>query len=261
MKLLRRGAHLARQTSRDFLRDNCPLHAGTLSYITLLSLVPLITIILEIITAFPISHRLSDHVQQFIISNFVPSTSTTMLKYIDRFTDKALALTASGLVFLFIAALFMLHVINKVFNMIWQGPPPRRPAVEWLAYSLILTIGPALVAAPLLTKTGRALGAHPWLMTTLPFVLSYLALTLLYRYVPRVRITTRNAMISGLVALLLLELAKFGFVYYVTRIAPYRTIYGLLASLPALLVWLYLCWAIILFGAELTRNLERKYLG
>ena len=155
--------------------------------------------------------------------------------------------------------------IEREINLIWGIRRARPLARRVVVYALGATAGPALVGASLWVTTWlltQSLAAMP-LNATLtdlvlkpaPLVFSMLALALLYRTVPATPVPWRHAFAGALAAALAFEAAKHGFAFYLTQVPTYRAIYGALAALPLFLIWIYLCWLIVLAGAAITATL------
>jgi membrane protein len=161
----------------------------------------------------------------------------------------------------------MMATIEQTFNDIWRVRQQRRLLQRFLTYWAILTLGPLLIGASLsLTSQlfslalfdGRGVlhDARGMLLQALPVALEVLTFMMLYTLVPNAPVKWRHALVGGVFAALLFELAKHGFAYYVTRVPTYQTIYGALAALPIFLVWIYLSWLVILLGAVVTAHLS-----
>jgi membrane protein len=248
-----------------FVRHDAHQHAAALTYTSLLSLVPLMTVALAIFSAFPVSDRLFQRVQDFVFQNFVPTFGELLQQHLAEFIDKASHLTGPGAVFLLVVALLMMANIDRALNMIWEVRRTRSPASQFLIYWAVLSLGPILIGVsvlvtsyvislPILSEaTSTGLGRR--LLGLAPVAASAVAFTLLYAVVPNRRVEFAHALVGGVFAALLFELAKRGFALYITQFATYEAIYGALAMVPIFLVWLYLSWIVVLLGAEVTHCL------
>lgn len=238
--------------------------ASALAYTTLLSLVPLITVAAGFLGALPGFAQFEDMAREFVFENFVPAFGETVDNYLSQFAARASQLTLSGIVFLVVIALMMMATIENAFNDIWRVSEKRAPLLRFLVYWLVLTLGPILVGAGMaLTSYLLAmpvgedmLVVDRRLLSALPFIMTAIALTLLYLLVPNCHVPWRYAVIGGVSATVLFESAKYGFAYYVTTVPTYEAIYGALAVLPIFLVWIYVSWVIILSGAQLAYSLN-----
>jgi len=248
---------------RQFHKQRGMQIASSLAYTTLLSLVPLITVVLAFLQGLPIFETIGGTVQSFIFSNFVPTFGDTIQEYLATFSSKASQLTITGLGVLFVIALMLMGTIDNAFNTIWYVRTRRRPVARFLVYWAILTLGPLLLGAGLLTSSyllsipllndgGIVHGLQQQLLAWLPFLMTTLAFTLMYILVPNCFVPRRHALIGGVAAALLFELAKYGFGLYVRTVPTQQTIYGALAVIPLFLIWIYISWVVLLLGAHIT---------
>jgi membrane protein len=246
--------------------------AGSLTYTTLLSLVPLFTVALAVSTAFPVFDDTVGALQQFVLENFLPDARgiDTIADQITAFTQNAGRLTAIGLGFFFVTAVMLMMTIDVSLNRLFRVQRSRPQVQQVLMYWAVLTLGPVLIGGSL-SMTSFAVGASlGWLqlgfaadvvLGVLPFVFTCAALTLLYGIVPYRAVKPRDALIGGVVAGIAFELAKRGFAIYLARFPTYTLIYGAFATIPIFLVWLYLSWAVVLAGATLTAMLPAYRLA
>ncbi len=234
--------------------------AGAMSYTTLFSLVPLLAVLFSLIAIFPVFDAAVERVQQFIFDNFVPAAGDHVRAYIENFVEHARQLTGVGIAFLVLTALLLMESIDSAINRIWRVGRHRVLLAKFAMYLAVLTLGPMLIAVSIIMTSylvsfpliGESGVSAPVLVRLMPFVLTMLALSLLYIIVPNCRVPVRHGMICAGVAALMFEIAKVGFAIYVANVPSYATIYGALAVIPLFLLWVYISWAIVLFGAELT---------
>jgi len=254
---------LARMT-----HDRVNVNAGYLAYITLLSIVPMLTVLLSILSSFAVFADMGVVIQNFIITNFVPASGDAVHSALLEFVANTGKMTAVGGAFLFIAALMLISNIDKNLNYIWRVTEKRRAVLSFSMYWMVLTLGPILVGASIaatsyvtslsLLQNEVVSGAFNTLIRKLPLILSFFAFFGLYLLVPNKKIHFSHAAAGSLVAALLFELSKKGFAAYITQFPSYQVIYGALAAIPILFVWVYLCWLIVLVGAEVTAALGEK---
>ncbi|MBE7926585.1 MULTISPECIES: virulence factor BrkB family protein [Pseudomonadaceae] len=249
-----------------FLADRGPQSAAALTYTTLFAVVPLMTVTFAMLSAIPAFHGVGEQIQMYIFNNFIPSTGATIQQYLVAFTMQARQLTWFGVGFLMATALMMMLTIEKAFNLIWRVRQPRRGMSSFLLYWAILSLGPLLLGAgfamstyiaslSLLSGPYALLGAGT-LLKAMPLLLSVAAFTLIYAAVPNTRVPLRHALVGGLFTSVLFEAAKQGFGLYVSYFPSYQLIYGAFAAVPLFLLWIYLSWIIVLFGAELVCGLS-----
>ncbi len=211
----------------------------------------------------PVFDQLGDKVQSYIFSNFVPSFGESVLDYIGRFSDKASQLTITGLTMLFIIALMLMAPIDNALNSIWHVRNRPNPVSRFLVYWAILTLGPLLVgiglfsssyilALPAISGVDSSFGLKEQLLSWLPFLTTSAAFTIFYVLIPNCFVLRRHALIGGVIAAILFELAKYGFGFYGKAMPGFQTIYGALAIIPIFLIWIYVSWVILLLGAHIT---------
>ncbi len=250
-----------------FIQDGGLHHTASLTYTTLLSLVPLMTVSLAIFSAFPVSEQVATEVQDFVFQNFVPTSGEVIREHLQDFSTKASRLTGAGTVFLVIVAIMMMGTIDRAFNTIWQVRRKRSALSIFVVYWAILSLGPIfiglsvvmtsyLVSLPVFTGAAESIGiGRAGLLGLMPVLASSVAFTLLYLVVPNRNVPLRHAVAGGVLAAVLFELAKRGFALYVTTFPTYQAIYGALAAVPVFLIWIYLSWLVTLLGAEFTHCL------
>jgi UPF0761 membrane protein ASA_4118 len=253
--------------------------ASSLTFTTLLALVPLLTVTLVVLTALPDFSGFQAALNSFITSLIVPSGAAAVADYLQGFREQAGQLTAVGVAFMAFSSLLLVQTIDETFNRIWNIQKPRPLLIALPIYVLLLTFGPVLVAVSLSASayvfSPEYLDAHlPWLAGSLKqlgasqipgrFLLDTLTLWLLYRVVPNCLVPAANALIGAALTAALLEAAKWGFAFYIANFNSYRLIYGAFSVVPVFLVWLHLLWLIVLFGALITACLpycrRRAYL-
>ncbi|EHY76166.1 virulence factor BrkB family protein [Stutzerimonas stutzeri] len=251
---------------RRFLTDRGPHSAAALTYTTLFAVVPMMTVTFAMLSAIPAFKGVGEQIQFYIFNNFIPSTGATIQEYLLAFTTQARQLTWFGVGFLMATALMMLLTIEKAFNTIWRVRQPRRGVSSFLLYWAILSLGPLLLGAGFATSTyiaSLSLISGPYaligvgtLIKLMPLLLSVAAFTLIYAAVPNTRVPLRHAVVGGVFTAVLFEAAKQLFGLYVSYFPSYQLIYGAFAAVPLFLLWVYLSWMIVLFGAELVCGLS-----
>ncbi len=259
--------HFFRYLFRRFGEDNCAKNAAALTYTTLFAVVPVMTVTYAMLAAIPAFSQVGGQIEDFIFNNFVPATGDTLREYLRDFSDQARQLTGVGIALLIITAFMMLVNIERAFNAIWRIRQRRRGISSFLLYWAVLSLGPLLLGAGFVVSTylaslnflsgDAAIGsAYRWALGWVPILLSVAAFTLVFVAVPNTRVPFRHGLVGGVLVALLFEGAKASFALYVALFPGYQLIYGAFAAFPLFLIWVYISWLIILFGAELVANLD-----
>ncbi len=269
MDSLKKLFSFIRYVADTFYADRCLRSSAALTYTTLLSLVPLSTVIFSVFSAFPMFDTFAVQIQTFVFENFVPTSGEAIQQYLEEFSSKTTRLTAIGTVFLILSALLMMNTIEGAINDIWHLSNGRKILSKFMVYWAMLTLGPILVGAslavssyltslPLFTETALIVDIKTSLLGLLPFFSTTLACTLLYAVVPNTYVPVRHAFVGAVIAAVLFEFAKKGFALYITAFPTYQLIYGALATIPVFLVWLYLSWMVVLLGAQISYCLHHR---
>lgn len=255
----------ARFVVQRFLDNGIPQIAGSLTYTTLLALVPLLTVMLVVITAFPVFGNISDAFMDFVHATIVPSGANTIAEYLNDFKNHAGKLTSIGIIMMVVTSMMLVQTIDETFNRIWQVRRQRSLWVRLPIYWVLLTIGPLVVGLSIsisayfmrLEILNQQL---PIFSGSLKFLGQVVFSTILFcgifRFVPNRYVSMKHALIGGFLTGLFLELAKAGFGLYVRNFNSYALIYGAFAAIPVFLVWLQIVWMIVLTGAVFTSSLS-----
>ncbi len=247
-------------------RDKISVSAGHLAYVSLLSLVPFIMVFFTILSAFPAFTDARIDLEELIFSSFVPTAGDQVQTYMAEFIGNASGMGAIGILSLLIVALMLISNIDKTLNAIWQSKSERPLIFTFAIYWMVLTLGPLLMGTSVILSSylvGLAnyaeqytLGLTTSILKILPFISSIFAFFIVYMLVPNKKIAPKHAMCGALIAALLFELSKKLFALYITSFPSYQLIYGALAVIPILFLWVYLSWMVVLVGAEVTHVLE-----
>lgn len=251
--------------------DRLTILASYLAYVSLLSLVPLITVIFSLFAAFPMFTDISNQLKSFIFSNFVPTASDTIQKYLEQFVANSSQMTAVGICGLIVTSLLLISAIDNVLNIIWRVNTKRPAMYSFAIYWMVLTLGPILAGGSITIST--ILLSQNWLnsmgiplmldhiLHLFPLLLSFTTFWLVYCLVPNLQVPVFDAAIGAVTAAVLFEFGKKLFSMYITMFPSYQLIYGVLAVIPILFVWVYMSWCIVLFGAEVTVSLSKYRLS
>ncbi len=255
-----------------FREDRLGLTAGSLTFTTTIALVPLLTVALAVFTAFPMFAKLQDVLQKWLIESLIPDNiARQVLGYLTQFSGKASKLGAAGVAILFTTALTLVFTIDKTLNSIWRVRRPRPFGQRLLVYWTAITLGPLLLGASLtmtsyvVTGSKDVVGSMPgglrFLLDTLEFAMVAGGMAATYHYVPNTQVKWRHAWLGGLFASAGIELAKKLLAFYLGLVPTYSMVYGAFATVPILLIWIYVAWVIVLLGAVITAYLPSLLEG
>lgn len=239
--------------------------AGGLTFTSTLSIVPLLAVALSVFAAFPLFAEYRQAIEKSLLRELLPpQIAATILRYLQDFAANAAGLTAWGLALLVLTALLMIHTVDRVLNDIWKVQARRSVLSRILVYWTLLTLGPLVIGASLSATSyvlalsdaplPRALDLARAALDWLPFVIGGLALAALYVLVPNRRVDWHDALIGGFIASALGELLRWGFGAYI-RTGTVASIYGAFSAVPLFLLWVYLSWYALLFGAAIAATL------
>ncbi len=256
-----------------FVDDRCIQRASALAYATLLAIVPMVALGFSIFTGSKAFESVTTNITQTILQYMLPTSQSVVQEYLSGIGDKAGALSIFGLIGLMFTATALLNTMEEAFNDIWRITRARSWWSKLIIFWSALTLSPILIGAslsitsyfaalPVLENVAQqgveTLGKTPFV---LPWLMSSLAFATLYKALPNTRIPIRYTLFGGLISGALFELTKLGFAFYVTEVANYEKLYGVLGTLPVFLIWLFLVWVVVLVGAEVaycTQHAETK---
>jgi membrane protein len=259
---------LTRLTIHRARQQRLPQVAGSLTFTTLLSIVPFLAVSFALFTRFPAFSRFEAALDEHLLKSLLPADiARTVLKYLHQFAANASGLTWVGSLFVLVTAIALLLTVENAFNQIWSVKRSRPFLKRVGLYLLMLAVGPPAVGVSL-WATAHLLGASMDLIESLPrsakFVLtlgpvalSWVGLTCLFYFVPNTKVRRRDAITGGLIASAALELGKRGFATYLLKIPTYKAVYGAFAVFPVFLLWVYFSWLVTLAAALVAANLAR----
>lgn len=250
----------ARTLRERFREDRLGLTASSLTFTTLIALVPLVTVMLAVFSAFPMFSSFQVALEKYFLQSLVPDgIAKPVLGALTQFATKAARLGTAGLGVLVLTALALMLTIDRALNAIWRVRRPRPLAQRVLIYWAALTLGPLLLGVSLsltswvLTASRGVVSALPGgvslLLNTLEFVLLASGMAGLFHYVPNTHVRWRHALAGGVFVAAGLEVAKRLLAWYVGSIPTYSAVYGAFAAVPIFLLWIYVTWVIVLWGA------------
>ena len=200
--------------------------AGSLTYSTMLAIVPLIMVVFSIFSAFPVFNEV-----------------TGALK-----------------------ALMLINSIDRTLNGIWKDTSNRPIFTSFAIYWLILTLGPLLIGTSIAASSyvkamfeqSESLSFGLKLLSFVPFLSTWFIFTLIYMVVPNKKVSIKHSAAGALIAAIFFTLGKQAFAWYITTFPSYQLIYGAMATLPIMLLWIQISWTVVLFGAQLAAVLAEE---
>ncbi len=248
-------------------RNNILQIAASLTFTTLLALVPLLSVAFSLFSALPLFSRWLGTVEQFVLNIFVPTVGEGVQNYLLGFVHRTAGLSTIGSIGLFVTAILLLNTIDVSFNRIWRVRRTPRTLIRLLLWLFFLLIGPLILAIslaattfvmalPHVSEAVESVGLRTMLLTMLPMIATCLLLAMMYHWIPNIPVRWRHAFSGAAVAAVLFEVAKYLFALYIAWFPSYELLYGALAAIPLLLIWINVSWLIVLLGAEITCNLE-----
>jgi membrane protein len=264
--------HTAITLRERFREDRMGLTASSLTFTTTIALVPFFTVALAIFTAFPMFAKLQDALQSWLVNSLIPADiARQVLGYLTQFAKQANKLGVVGLAALLGTAIALILTIDRTLNSIWRVKKPRPLAQRVLIYWAVITLGPLFLGASLaatsyvISASGSAVGAVSdgvrLTLDVLQFVLLAGGMAALYHYVPNTYVRWGHAWAGGLFVAAGIELAKKVLSLYLSSVPTYSMVYGTFATLPILLVWIYVAWVIVLLGAVIAAYLPSLLAG
>jgi membrane protein len=259
--------------ARQLVRDDCLIKAGSLSFTTILSLVPILAVSLLIFRVSGAFAAVEQSVRDYLLQTFLAESVNEVVAYLNEFLYRvgSSAIGVAGLLFLIFSSIWFFIEMESDVNAIWRITRRRPFMARFVIFWSLLTLGPLVLG--LLLWVGSELKRHTggveWPIAlagaVVPYAIASLGLTIAYKLLPFALVRWRAALSGGLLAGLLFEVLRFGFNLYVTMFyhgSATMKIYGAFGLFPVFLLWIYLWWLVFLFGAEASytvQNLDALY--
>jgi len=250
-----------RYLQKSYTDDNCQATAAALTYQTLFAIVPILAISFTVIESIEASQGLGKQFEEFIFANIVPENAGVVQEYLLSFAQQARNLSIPSIVLLIFTVFLMLFTVERTFNAVWHVKEPRQGTQRFLMYWAVLTLGVPFLLVSLFTTTyieslpfisdvsESTIGLH-----LIPLLLSSGFLTLVYLVVPNCHVRLPHAAIGGTFIAAVLEISRTLFTEIMAK-SDFEAIYGTFAAVPLFLIWLYVSWTLVLFGAEVVKSL------
>ncbi len=246
-----------------YIHDKFFYRASALAFTTLLALVPFLFVLVFFITIFPVTSTIASLGEEYILKNFVPESAQSVQSYFQNFITQAAHLPTLSIIFLFVTAIMLVGTIEDSLNDIWLAHKRIKRVYSFAIFLTTLLLMPVIIGLSVFLSTylftlqwisasGGIPGISRIFLDCIPIFINTMIFSLLYIIVPNVRVHFSDGLRGGFIAALLFEIARFTFALYIVKFPTYEFIYGAFAIIPIFLLWLYIFWLIILFGALLT---------
>lgn len=258
-----------------FIRDSCIVSASALTFYSILSLVPIVALVLGIAKGFGVYALLEEQLHQQTFTN------PEIVDFVLQFANQALEntqgglITGIGIVFLLWAVIKVLGNTELAMNQIWGVVRGRSVTKKFTDYLSIMFIAPIFVILissinVFLTSNLQNVAMEDGflsyassliitLLNFLPFILVWMLFIFLYMFMPTTRVRFKYALLAGIVAGSVYQIVQWFYIRFQIGVSSYNAIYGSLAALPLLLVWLQLSWSIVLWGTELCYIMKNRH--
>ncbi len=240
--------------------------AASLSYTSLIAIVPLLAIGLAIFSAFPVFRGAKEQMQEIILRNFVPDIEQELSQYFADFVNATAQLTTIGVIGIAITAILMLSTIENSLNFIFKVHKARNIKTKITLYWTVITLGPLLLGTAFSLRgyvytlqkfmPEYIISSEFYLSSVIPSIFTLLALILLYVLVPNKKVPFWHGCLGALAALIMFLILRKFFGSVMSAGALYKTLYGTMAAIPVLLIWIYCTWIVVIFGAIITASLS-----
>lgn len=252
---------------KNFIEDKCQQKAASLTYTTLLSIVPILTVMLVMLSSIPALSEVREQIYNMVYSNLMPSSSFQVSQYINSFAEKSSNLTAIGVLILFVTTIMTLTTIETAFNEIWRVEDRSGGLKSVIRYWTIITLGPLVLGTAFIVSStvqslsflnqqfmGYGIDWSFWVQLV-SFLITIAGFVGMYWFIPKANVPIKHAAIAGGIVAILFEGLKQVFGTAMTNFTSYEAVYGAFAALPVFLLWIHLSWNVILLGVEISYTL------
>jgi len=278
--LLLRGMAILVISVNRFVGDACMVSASALTFYSVLSFIPIVALVLGIAKGFGVGKVLEQQIREQTF------TDPQVMDFVVQFANHALENTKGGLI-TGLGIMILLWSVIKVLgntelamNRIWGIKRGRKLTRKFSDYLSVMFIAPILLTLisginVFLTSNLQTIAVEEgflryassliiWLVNVLPYLLVWFLFVFLYMYMPATPVKFKYAILAGIIAGTVYQVMQWFYNRFQIGVSSYNAIYGSLAALPLLLVWLQLSWSIVLWGTELCyifRNRHCMYLN
>lgn len=258
-----------------FVKDACSISASALTFYSTLAFIPVTALVLAIAKGFGAAKALEDWVKDQSFTN--PQVVEWMMNIANKALENTQGglVTGLGIVLLLWSVVRMLGSTELAMNRIWGVKKGRSVTKKFTDYMSILFIAPILIILicsinvfmmsnlqEIAMEEGvisYASAALIGLFKFIPYVLVWLLFIFLYMFMPTTPVKFKYAFIAGIIAGTIFQIVQWFYIRFQIGVSSYNAIYGGLAALPLLLVWLQLSWSIVLWGTELCYIMRNRH--
>ena len=247
-------------------QNRIAIYSGYLTYSTLLSLVPLVMVAFSIFTLLPVFDEATAQLKELAYDNFAPNASHMVQEYLDLFVENSKKMGIISILGLVVVAVMLISSIDNALNEIWHNTKKRSVVLSFVIYLAVLIFGPMFAGASIaissyifsleMFETDGIFSFSHHLLKLMPFFLIWLLFSFVYLIVPNTSVKFKHAAIGALMAAFFFTLGKQLFVWYITTFPSYQAIYGVLATIPIMIVWIHLSWKVVLSGGQIASVLK-----
>ncbi len=254
-------------TIKTFFIDHRLMHyAASLSFHTMLALVPILLISFFLFTKLPMFEQYLDATKEYVFEAIIPIHQDVIVQNIDNFLKNTHSLGYIGIIFaLYVSLMFFddfEYVVNKIFNA-----KPRgffHSVSIYFIITILTPIGLGLslyfsIYATALLHSYNHVSIAIYIFSTSSFVIAWLLFMELYFIAANTKVILKSAVISSFLASIIWFLSKKVFIYYIGFNITYSTIYGSFSTIMFFMLWIYISWIIFLYGIKLCYILNEYY--
>lgn len=252
-----------------YFDDRCPIFASALSFSSLLSIIPFLAIVFAILKAMDLHTSLTP----VILSNVAVGSQeivSRILHYIDN--TQVTSLGVVGVIALLLTVMTTLDMVENAFNQICERDREKAYHRKLRDYLIVIFSLPLLIAlSASITTSLQHQNMVLWflrmpgfgrllliLFQLTPYFSIWIALVCLFKFTPNTHISIRNALIGGVLAGTILQMAQWVYIHFQFGVSRYNAVYGTMALLPVFMVWIYTSWVIVLAGMEIVWYLQKS---
>lgn len=273
MNKLRKLVVFIRAAYFRYKNTNAEQLAGSLSFVSILALVPLLTIIFIVLASNPELTAISKLFREYLVNELLPKTGgEVIVKHVFNFSKNASTLSSVGIAFLIITVLMLLNRIESALNQICSVTTTRKVFERVINYWVVISLGPIVVgliiyliyqstyvAYSTLGAVNQFLGV--FIGKAISLIMMIALLCFIYSAMPNKNIDIRDSLSGAVFTAVSISLLQKVFEFYLSNFSSYTVIYGAFATLPIFLIWIYLCWEAFLIGACLVAYFDDKRRG